>query len=165
MPKITLTAAPTRDMGQGKSWMCQERTQCCNCASMQADRALESKPRSEGVGKVRKPVLVYLWDTPARKLRKALLRLASRQNGIRLWDQSSKSNSRKQQTARPNTVHWWLSPQRPVKVGLHCQARCDYHHVDSAAYWVVQWSWFAWVNALCNLLCKKLHEVTKSLPG
>ena len=22
-------------------------------------------------------------------------------------------------------------------------------------YWAVQWSWFAWVNSLCNLLCKK----------
>ena len=32
-------------------------------------------------------------------------------------------------------------------------------------YWVVQWSWFAWVNALCNLSHKKLWEVTASLPG
>ena len=31
-------------------------------------------------------------------------------------------------------------------------------------YWVVQWSWFAWVNALCNLLRKKSWEVTASLP-
>ena len=28
------------------------------------------------------------------------------------------------QSARP---HWWLSHQRPVRVGLHCQARRDYH--------------------------------------
>ena len=26
-----------------------------------------------------------------------------------------------------NSVHWWLSHQRQVRVGLHCQARCDYH--------------------------------------
>ena len=35
--------------------------------------------------------------------------------------------SRKQQTARPHSVYWWLSHQRPVRVGLHCQARCDHH--------------------------------------
>ena len=35
--------------------------------------------------------------------------------------------SRKQQTARPHSEHWWLCHQRPVRVGLHCQARCDYH--------------------------------------
>ena len=43
------------------------------------------------------------------------------------------SHSRKQQTARPHSV---LSHQRPVSVGLHCQARCDYYHKDSAAYTV-----------------------------
>ena len=32
-------------------------------------------------------------------------------------------------------------------------------------YWAVQWSWFAWVNALCNLSCKKSQEVAASLPG
>ena len=32
-------------------------------------------------------------------------------------------------------------------------------------YWAVQWSWFAWVNALCNLSCKKSQEVAVSLPG
>ena len=32
-------------------------------------------------------------------------------------------------------------------------------------YWAVQWSWFAWVNALCNLSRKKLREVAASLPG
>ena len=25
------------------------------------------------------------------------------------------------------SVHRWLSHQRPVRVGLHCQARCDHH--------------------------------------
>ena len=39
----------------------------------------------------------------------------------------------------------------------YCQYTCK--------YWAVQWSWFAWVNALCNLSCKKSWEVTASLPG
>ena len=49
---------------------------------------------------------------------------------------------------------------------------CTHHLADyvatyflALAYWVAQWSWFAWVNALCNLSCKKLWEVTASLPG
>ena len=37
------------------------------------------------------------------------------------------SHSRKQQTARPHSVHWWFSHQRPVRVGLQCQARYDHH--------------------------------------
>ena len=37
--------------------------------------------------------------------------------------------------------------------------------VSSPCYWVVQWSWFAWVNALGNLSCKKLREDAVSLPG
>ena len=32
-------------------------------------------------------------------------------------------------------------------------------------YWAVQWSWFAQVNALCNLSCKQSWEVTASLLG
>ena len=32
-------------------------------------------------------------------------------------------------------------------------------------YWVVWWSWFTWVNAICNLLRKKSWEVTASLLG
>ena len=37
---------------------------------------------------------------------------------------------------------------------------CPYHY-----YWAVQWSWFARVNALCNLSRKKSWEVAASLPG
>ena len=33
------------------------------------------------------------------------------------------------------------------------------------AYYVVQWSWFAQMSALCNLLRKKSQEVTVSLSG
>ena len=54
------------------------------------------------------------------KLGKALSRMASRRNGVR--DQAS--HSRKRQTARPHIVHWRLSHHRPIRVRLHCQARC-----------------------------------------
>ena len=37
------------------------------------------------------------------------------------------SHSRKQQTTRSHNARWWLSHQRPVRMGLHCQARCDHH--------------------------------------
>ena len=32
-------------------------------------------------------------------------------------------------------------------------------------YWAIQWSWFAQVNALCNLSHKTSQEVSASLPG
>ena len=32
-------------------------------------------------------------------------------------------------------------------------------------FWAVQWSWFARMNALCNLSRKKSREVAASLPG
>ena len=41
----------------------------------------------------------------------------------------------------------------------------DLFALTSFGYWAVQWSWFAWVNALCNFSCKKSREVTASLPG
>ena len=37
--------------------------------------------------------------------------------------------------------------------------------LPSLVYWAVQWSWFARVNALCNLSRKKSREVAASLPG
>ena len=60
---------------------------------------------NQGVGKVPKPIPASLRDTPARKPGKALPRMASRQNRVR--DQAS--HSRKQQTVRPHSVHWWLN--------------------------------------------------------
>ena len=36
---------------------------------------------------------------------------------------------------------------------------------ENITYWAVQWSWFAWENARCNLSCKKLQEVAASLLG
>ena len=35
----------------------------------------------------------------------------------------------------------------------------------NVCYWAVQWSWFARVNAFCNLSRKKSREVAASLPG
>ena len=82
---------------------------------MPADRA----QANQGVGKVPKPIPASLRDTPARNLG----------NHCREWpacetvrDQASRS--RRQQTARPHSEHWWLSHQR---VGLRCQTGC-YHH-------------------------------------
>ena len=68
-----------------------------NIASMPADRA----QANQGVGKVHKPIPASLRDTSATKLGKTLSRMASRQNRVR--DQAS--HSRKQQTARPHSVH------------------------------------------------------------
>ena len=85
-----------------------------NTASMPADRA----QANQGVGKVPKPIPASPWDTPARKLGKALLRLASRQN-------SQRSSFSFKKTTRPYSVHWCLSHQRPVIVVLHCQAWCS----------------------------------------
>ena len=90
-----------------------------NTASMAADTA----QANQRVEKVPKPIPASLRNTSARQLGKALSRMASKQNRVR--DQAS--HSRKQQTARPHSVHWWLSQQRPVRVGLHCHAGCDYH--------------------------------------
>ena len=68
-----------------------------NAAGMPADRA----QANQGVGKVHKPIPASLRDTSATKLGKTLSRMASRQNRVR--DQAS--HSRKQQTARPHSVH------------------------------------------------------------
>ena len=53
---------------------------------------------------------------------------------------------------------------RWVTVHLHARAHTTHTHTNTL-YWVVQWSWFAQVNALCNLSCKKSREVAASLPG
>jgi len=50
-----------------------------NTTSKPADRA----QANQGVGKVPKTILASLWESPARKLGKALLAMASRQNRIR----------------------------------------------------------------------------------
>ena len=63
------------------------------------------------------------WDTHARKLRKALSRIASLQNRI----SSQASLSRKRQTTGSDSIHWWPSYQRPTRVGFYCEARYDHH--------------------------------------
>ena len=52
-------------------------------------------------------------------------------------------------------------PPPPRKLRFHEEEKKCF----GASYWVVQWSWFARMNALCNFLHKKLWEVTASLPG
>ena len=47
-------------------------------------------------------------------------------------------------------LHWWYTASLPPRL---------------SPYWVVHWSWFAQVNALCHLLHKKSWEVAASLPG
>ena len=64
---------------------------------MPADRA----QADQGVGKVPKPIPTYLSGTPARKRRKTLLKMARRQNRVR----DKVPHSRKEQTARPDSVH------------------------------------------------------------
>ena len=100
-------------------------------ASMPADRA-QAKPRS---GKCTQTDSSVSETTPARKPGKVLSRMASRKNRVR--DQAS--HSRKQQTARPHSVHWCPSHKRAVRVGLDCQARCDYHPWSQPSPW--QWRW------------------------
>ena len=51
---------------------------------------------------------------------------------------------------------------------MHPRSELNTCWVDASiqySCWAVQWSWFARVNALCNLSCKKLREVTASLLG
>ena len=78
-----------------------------NTASMPADTA----QANQGAGKVPKPILASLWNTPARKLGKASSKMVGRHNGVR--DQAL--HSRKQQTARSHSVHKCLGHQRPYR--------------------------------------------------
>ena len=53
---------------------------------------------------------------------------------------------------------------------LLCNDHCHllvhiYYDYMLVCIWAVQWSWSAWVNALCHLSCKKSQEVTASLLG
>ena len=41
--------------------------------------------------------------------------------------QRSSFSFKKTVTTGSHSVHWWLSHQRPVRVGFHCQTRCDHH--------------------------------------
>ena len=122
---------------QGKEWAVTDRKQPAwegikqstvtdgsskglNTVSMSADGAQANQGVS---GKDTQPdsgVSMTLSDSPARKLGNALSRMASRQNRVR--DQASQS--RKQQTTRPHSGRWWVSLQRPVRTGFHCQPNC-----------------------------------------
>ena len=96
-----------------------------NTASMPADTA----QANQGAGKVPKPILASLWNTPARKLGKASSKMVGRHNGVR--DQAL--HSRKQQTARSHSVHKCLSHQRPYRWGFTVKQGVSTIHEDSAA--------------------------------
>ena len=49
--------------------------------------------------------------------------------------------------------------EKENSLNLFCLSHC------LITYWAVQWSWFAWMNAVCNLLRKMSREVAVSLPG
>ena len=60
----------------------------------------------------------------------------------------------------------WLSPLEAIQWRAWVSAStCIVKLQVLRLYWAVQWSWFARVNALCNLSRKKLREVAASLPG
>ena len=52
-----------------------------------------------------------------------------------------------------------------LKYGLRWHIHISVHSVLCQCYWAVQRSWFARVNALCNLSHKKSREVAALLPG
>ena len=91
-------------LGRGKSWMSQAEDsilQVCQAEDSILQVCQLTSQANQGVGKVPRPIPASLRDIPARKLGRALSRMASRQNRVR--DQAS--HSRKQQTARPLSVH------------------------------------------------------------
>ena len=64
----------------------------------------------------------------------------------------------------------WMHPPPSLhpallKVEREREAQAQPVSKTGGAYWAVQWSWFAWVNALCNILCKKSWETAASLLG
>ena len=88
-----------------------------NTERMPADRA----QASQRVGKVPKPIPASLWKN--RKTWEITV-----ENGQQVKRSEISSFSfKKTANPRPHSVHWRLSHQRPVRVGLHCQARYDYH--------------------------------------
>ena len=75
--------------------------------------------------------------------------VASRQNGV---FKKKSSFSFKKTASRSYSVHWWLSHQRPLRVGLHCRARCNYLPWP-AAYTVSTYSLTMEVEAVGHALC------------
>ena len=68
-----------RGMQTGTGQVSDGSNRGLSTASMPADRA----PANQGVGKISKPIPASLWDTLARKLGKALSRMASRRSRVR----------------------------------------------------------------------------------
>ena len=68
------------------------------------------------------------------------------------WIRRSSFSFKKQQTAWYHCAPWWLSHQRPFRVGLHCQIRCNH----------LPWRHWRWkLSRTCPLLdCSKRQWTT-----
>ena len=101
--------------GDSVGWVSQ-RSQCCKDASWQSS----NKPRSgkRYPNRFRRLYETLLPDNMERHCREW-------PTGNRLREKAS--HSIKQQPVEHHSLHWWLSHNRPVRVGLHCQARCNHH--------------------------------------
>ena len=97
-------------------------------ASMPPDRA----QANQGVGKVPKPIPVFLWDTPVRNHGKALSRMTSRQkeSEIKLLFQE---NSKPQ-----DVIVYTLMTQSPKISQVSVKQGATTIHEDSAACWAIQ---------------------------
>ena len=108
--------------GARLEWV-KQRTQYCKYASWQSS----SKPRS-GQGTQNRFLRLYETFLP-ENLGKHCREWPAGKTEIKLFVHE---NSKPQDLIV--SVHWWLSHQRSVRVGLHCQASTI--HEDSAAYTV-----------------------------
>ena len=94
-----------------------------NTDSMPSDRARQTKEwegTQTGTGTLTKTILWEGGDKNAGQQAKRIQLLS-------FSFKQTKQIKTKQQTAWYHSVNWWLSHQRPVRVGLHCQANCEHH--------------------------------------
>ena len=105
-------------LGRGKSWWVKQRTQYCKYASWQSS----SKPRSGKGTQTDSSVSMRhscqkTWESTVKNGRQAKR------------SQRSSFSLKNKQTANGKISHCILmaSRQRPTRMGLHCQARCDHH--------------------------------------
>ena len=83
-------------LGRGKSWMDQADNSILQVCQLTAQA-------NQGVGKIPKLIPAFMRDTPSRKPGKALSRMGSRQNRVKLVIE--KTTTQQQQTAGPHRVH------------------------------------------------------------
>ena len=113
--RLNFMALPT--YGRGKSWMDQAEDsilQVCQLTELKQTKEWERYPN-----RFRRLYETLLPENLGKHCRE--WSAGKTQSEINLLIQENCK------TARHHSVHWWLRHQRPVRVGLHCQARCDYH--------------------------------------